>query len=187
MTALATTPPARPPLRALLPRGRDAVLVTAGAAALVVAAAARFGLGVELALGVVLCPAMLLPAAIDVRHRLLPNELVLGGAAAVVAIVAIGAPDRFTEHLFAGLALFAFLFAFAAIFAGGLGMGDAKLGLLIGLALGAATTAAMLYALFAVFVAAGWILLRHGAAARKRTLPFGPFLALGTLAAYFLG
>jgi prepilin signal peptidase PulO-like enzyme (type II secretory pathway) len=187
MTALATTATPRPPLRALLPHGRDAVVVTLGAVALVLAAALRFGASVELAIGVVLCPVMILLAAIDLRQRLLPNELVLGGAGTVIAIVAIGAPDRFLDHLWAGLALFAFLFLFAVIFAGGLGMGDAKLGLLIGFALGAATAAAMFYALFAVFLAAGVILLRHGAAGRKQTLAFGPYLALGTLVAYFLG
>lgn len=174
-------------MRALLPRGRDAVVVAAGALALVLAAAVRFGAGVELAIGLVLCPTMLLLSAIDLRHRLLPNEIVLGGAAAALVVVAVGAPDRFLDHLWAGLALFAFLFLFAAIFAGGIGMGDAKLGLLIGFALGAATAAAMFYALFGVFLAAGWILLRHGAGARKRTIAFGPYLAFGATLAYFLG
>jgi leader peptidase (prepilin peptidase)/N-methyltransferase len=187
VTALATAHAPRMPLRALLPGGRDAVATSTLAVALVLLALLRFGPGATAAIGVLLCPALVVLAAIDLRHRLLPNEIVLTAAAAIAAVVAVVEPGKFTDHLWAGLALFGFLFLFALVFAGGLGMGDTKLGLLIGLALGAATASAMFYALFAVFVAAGVILVRHGAAGRKHTLAFGPYLAFGALLAYFLG
>jgi prepilin signal peptidase PulO-like enzyme (type II secretory pathway) len=38
----------------------------------------------------------------------------------------------------------------------------------------------------AVFVAALWIMARRGVGARKESIPFGPFLALGGIAAFFL-
>src|SRR5205085_542487 len=85
----------------------------------------------------------------------------------------------FLEHLEAGLALFGFLFVFAALVPAGLGMGDAKLGLLLGLALGSRTLPAMLATFAASFIAAVWVLGRHGLSARKQTIPFGPYMALG--------
>ena len=37
----------------------------------------------------------------------------------------------------------------------------------------------------ALFVAALWVLIRGGLAARKQSLPFGPFLALGVILGFF--
>jgi prepilin signal peptidase PulO-like enzyme (type II secretory pathway) len=45
----------------------------------------------------------------------------------------------------------------------------------------------MMAAFFGVFLAALWILIRHGVSARKSTIPFGPFLALGGILAFFFG
>ena len=44
----------------------------------------------------------------------------------------------------------------------------------------------MMVAFFALFVAALWIIARQGISARKQSIPFGPFLALGGIAAFFL-
>jgi len=78
------------------------------------------------------------------------------------------------------------LFLFGTIFAGSIGMGDAKLGFLIGLALGAQTFGAAIIAFAGLLVAALFILATRGASARKDAIPFGPFLALGGILAFFL-
>jgi leader peptidase (prepilin peptidase) / N-methyltransferase len=39
----------------------------------------------------------------------------------------------------------------------------------------------------AAFVPAVFLLARHGAAARKMAIPFGPFLAFGAVVALFFG
>ncbi len=58
-------------------------------------------------------------------------------------------------------------------------MGDVKLGAVMGLYLGRAVAPALLVA-FAVGAVVGvGLMLRHGAAARKQAVPFGPFLAIG--------
>jgi leader peptidase (prepilin peptidase) / N-methyltransferase len=67
----------------------------------------------------------------------------------------------------------------------GMGMGDVKLALLLGAGLGAAVVSALVVALLAVFLVACAILLRGGGEARRRTIPFGPFLAFGGLVALF--
>ena len=60
-----------------------------------------------------------------------------------------------------------FLLVFAVVFPGGLGMGDAKLGLLLGLALGSRTLSAMMVAFVGLFLAALFIVATQGASARK--------------------
>jgi leader peptidase (prepilin peptidase)/N-methyltransferase len=174
-------------LRELLPTGRAGVAVALVGAGLAAASIAEFGVSGRALVGVVLCPVLVLLAAIDVRHRVLPNAIVLPSVLLVGLIVAAADPAGFMEHLYAGLALFGFLFVFAAVFPAGLGMGDAKLGLLLGLALGSRTLSAMLAAFAAAFLAAIWILATQGLSARKQSIPFGPYLALGGILAFFLG
>jgi leader peptidase (prepilin peptidase)/N-methyltransferase len=178
---------ARLPLRELLPQGRAAVAVAIVGVALAVTSVVDFGLSGRALVGVVLCPVLILLAAIDIRHQLLPNEIVLSSALLMALIVAATNSAGFFEHLEAGLALFGFLFVFAAIFKGGLGMGDAKLGLLLGLALGSRTFSAMMVAFVGLFLAALWIIATQGMAARKKAIPFGPFIALGGILAFFVG
>ena len=177
----------RPPLRELLPTGRIAVLVAALSLAAVVASFARFGLTGHALVGAVFCPTLILLAAIDLKHKLLPNTIVLPATLAVGLIVAASSPSDFVAHLLAGLALGGFFFAFAAFFPGSLGMGDAKLGFLLGLALGSKTLGATLIAFAGLLVAALYVLATRGISARKDALPFGPFLALGGILAFFLG
>jgi prepilin signal peptidase PulO-like enzyme (type II secretory pathway) len=178
---------ARLPLADLLPTGGTRVLVAAAAVALAVASFADFGLHGRALLGAVLCPALVLLAAIDRKHKLLPNEIILAASLAVGLIVAASTPGDFLTHLEAGAALGGFFFLFGAIFAGSLGMGDAKLGFLLGLALGSKTLGATLIAFAGLLVAALYILASRGASARKDAIPFGPFLALGGIVAFFLG
>lgn len=177
----------RPPLRELLPTGRIAALVAALSLAAVVASFAHFGLTGHALVGAVFCPTLILLAAIDLKHKLLPNTIVLPATLAVGLIVAASSPSDFVAHLLAGLALGGFFFAFAAFFPGSLGMGDAKLGFLLGLALGSKTLGATLIAFAGLLVAALYVLATRGISARKDALPFGPFLALGGILAFFLG
>jgi leader peptidase (prepilin peptidase)/N-methyltransferase len=163
------------------------VAVVALSLAAVVASFAHFGLHGQALVGAVFCPTLILLAAIDLKHRLLPNTIVLPATLAVGLIVAASTPGDFVAHLLAGLALGGFFFAFAAFFPGSLGMGDAKLGFLLGLALGSKTLGATLIAFAGLLVAALYVLATRGISARKDALPFGPFLALGGILAFFLG
>ena len=175
------------PLAELLPTGTLRVFVVAGALALVVASFARYGFSGKALLGAVFCPTLVLLAAIDAKHRLLPNAIILPATLAVGLILAASTPGDFLSHLAAGAALGGFFFIFGTIFAGSIGMGDAKLGFLLGLVLGAQTFGAALIAFAGLLVAALYVLATRGASARKDAIPFGPFLALGGILAFFLG
>jgi leader peptidase (prepilin peptidase)/N-methyltransferase len=177
----------RVPLVDLLPTGTMRLLAALGAVAAAVASFADFGLHGRALLGAIFCPALVLLAAIDLKHRVLPNAIIFPGTLAVGLIVAATAPHHFVGHLLAALALGGFFFAFAAFFPGSMGMGDAKLGFMLGLALGAKTLGGVLVAFAGLLVAALYVLASRGMSARKDALPFGPFLALGGIVAFFLG
>jgi leader peptidase (prepilin peptidase)/N-methyltransferase len=84
-----------------------------------------------------------------------------------------------------GAALFLFLAALA--YPAGMGMGDVKLALLLGAMLGRTVPVAMMIAMIAAVVASVPLFVRHGSAARKMAIPFGPFLGLGGIVALFAG
>jgi leader peptidase (prepilin peptidase)/N-methyltransferase len=170
----------------LLPTGNLRVVVAVAAVGLVAASFVSFGFSGKALLGAVFCPTLVLLAAIDAKHRLLPNAIILPASLAVGLIVAATMPSAFLSHLAAGAALGFFFFLFGTIFAGSLGMGDAKLGFLIGLALGAQTFGAAIIAFAGLLIAAIYVLATRGVSARKDAIPFGPFLALGGIVAFFL-
>jgi leader peptidase (prepilin peptidase) / N-methyltransferase len=177
---------ARRPLIELVPTGTPRLLVAAASIVLAVASFSHFGLSGHALLGAVLCPTLVLLAAIDAKHKLLPNEIVLPLTLAVGLIVAASAPGSFLTHLAAAAALGGFFFLFGTIFAGSLGMGDAKLGFVLGLALGSKVFGAAIIAFAGLLIAALYVLATRGVSARKDAIPFGPFLALGGIVAFFL-
>jgi len=125
-------------------------------------------------------------AAIDVEQRRVPNAIVLPAAAVVLAARVAIEPGRSWVWLAAAFgAAFAFL-VLASIYPAGLGMGDVKLMLLIGATLGSAVLGGLLLGTLSAGIAGIALIARHGRAARRRSLPYVPFLAFGTLWALLL-
>jgi leader peptidase (prepilin peptidase)/N-methyltransferase len=132
---------------------------------------------------------LLVPIAlIDVEHRIIPNKLTALGAVLAIAIGTALDPSGESERLIAGVAAGGALLVTALAYPGGMGMGDVKLAAVMGLFLGSAVAVAMLVALLAGVLFGAVIAARLGArSARKTAVPFGPFLALGSLVAVFAG
>jgi leader peptidase (prepilin peptidase)/N-methyltransferase len=132
---------------------------------------------------------LLVPIAfIDLDHRIIPNKLT--GPGAVLAVVLVAALDTaaLPEHLIAGLAAGGFLLAAALAKPGGMGMGDVKLAAVLGLYLGRAVAPAIFIALMSGVMVGAAVIARKGAREGRTTaVPFGPFLALGALVAFFAG
>jgi leader peptidase (prepilin peptidase) / N-methyltransferase len=119
----------------------------------------------------------------DIRRRLIPDGPLLVGLTVAVAVCLATEPSGLPARLLAGAGAAAFLLAAALVRPDGMGLGDVKLAGVLGVYLSARVIEAMLVA-FAAGSAAGLVLIaRHGWAARRRTIPFGPFLALGALVA----
>lgn len=167
---------------------RPSAATTAGALAAAASVAVTVRLGVSswslvVAAGVW---ALVWVAAIDLESRLLPDRIILPVTAMVLVACLALQPGRAAEHVLAALAAGGFLFVAAAIRPGELGMGDAKLALLLGALLGRTVLPALMLG-FVVFAAVGLFLVaRDGRSALKRQLPLGPFLALGAIATLLL-
>jgi leader peptidase (prepilin peptidase)/N-methyltransferase len=145
------------------------------------------GIEPEALLGIVFVLLLVPITLIDLEHRLIPNKLTLLGAVLGLALVAVFLTDELPEHLIAAAAAGGFLLVAALVYPAGMGMGDVKLAAVMGIFLGRAVGPAMFVALFAGSFVGIAMMARYGAAARKRTIPFGPWLALGALVGLFAG
>jgi leader peptidase (prepilin peptidase) / N-methyltransferase len=145
----------------------------------------RFGLSGRAAVAAFFCVVLVAVSAIDVTHRIIPNRIVVPAAA--VVLVAQTALRPSPQWAIAAFLAALFLFAAALAYPAGMGMGDVKLALLMGAALGKTVSVAMMAGMLAALVPSLFLLARHGSKARKMGIPFGPFLALGSVIALFAG
>jgi leader peptidase (prepilin peptidase)/N-methyltransferase len=144
-----------------------------------------FGLTAEAVISAFFCSVLVAVSAIDLEHRIIPNRIVL--PATVVVLAANTLRDPSPKWALAALGASGFLFTAALIYPAGMGMGDVKLALLMGAALGSTVAVALMAGMLAAMVPSIVLFARYGSKARKMGIPFGPFLAIGSVVALFWG
>jgi leader peptidase (prepilin peptidase) / N-methyltransferase len=154
-------------------------------ALLVAGCVLAFGLTAEALVAAFFCAVLVAVSAIDLEHRIIPNRIVI--PATVFVLVANTLRDLGAEWAVAAVGASGFLFAAALVYPAGMGMGDVKLALLMGAALGKTVPVALMVGMLAAMIPGLVLIARHGTKARKMGIPFGPFLALGSVVALFWG
>lgn len=125
-------------------------------------------------------------SAIDIQLGIIPNRIVLPATAIVLVAQIALFSGRAGEWALAAILAALFFLVPNVLSRKLMGMGDVKLALLLGAALGWQVAGAVALAFLCVFPVALVVLARGGLAARKTTIPFGPFLALGALIMLFV-
>jgi leader peptidase (prepilin peptidase)/N-methyltransferase len=124
-------------------------------------------------------------SAIDLERGIIPNRIVLPAAGIVLTAQVVLFPGQAAEWLLAAILASLVLMIPQLLRRTWMGMGDVKLALLLGATLGWGVIGAVFLAFICVFPVALLLLIRDGGAARKATIPFGPFLSLGALIVLF--
>jgi leader peptidase (prepilin peptidase) / N-methyltransferase len=156
--------------------------VTAFAAVILAfVAVARHGFGGRGLLDAAICAVLVVLAAVDLERRVIPNMIVVPAAAIVFLAEIALKPSHWLWYLGAALGAGLFFLVLAVLFRDGVGMGDVKLAALIGAALGSHVLSGLVLGSLAGAVAAVFLLATKGAAARKMTIAFGPYLAAGAI------
>jgi leader peptidase (prepilin peptidase) / N-methyltransferase len=149
--------------------------------------AVLWGNATELLLGLVFVTTLLAVTLTDLDRRVIPNKVLLVAAVLGVAIAAVGDPSSLPERAIAAAAAGGGLLLVVLAYPRGMGLGDVKLAAVMGLFLGRNVAPAILVALLVGSVVGLVLIARHGPAARKRAIPFGPFLAFGGVVALLAG
>ncbi|TMK78606.1 MAG: prepilin peptidase [Actinobacteria bacterium] len=159
--------------------------VELASALLVAGCVLAFGLTLHAAIAAFFCCVLVAISAVDLKHRIVPDRIVL--PATVVVLVAQTVREPSLEWPLAAFGASLFLFLAVLAYPAGMGMGDVKLALLMGAALGKLVTVALMVGMFSALVPGLYLLARHGQAARKMAIPFAPFLAFGSIVTLFAG
>ena len=159
--------------------------VEAVTAVLIAGCALKFGLTWNFAIAALFCASLVTISATDLERRVIPNRIVVPAAIVILVANTLLAPS--VEWIAAGLGAGAFFLLAALAYPGGMGMGDVKLAFLLGVGLGRTVPVAIMIGMLSALVPSVVLLARHGGAARKMAIPFGPFLALGGVIALFAG
>lgn len=141
----------------------------------------------EVALGLVFVTMLTAITLTDLERRIIPNRILVVAGVLGVAIAAVSDPASLPERALAAAAAGGLLFLAALAYPRGMGLGDVKLAAVMGLFLGRDVAPAILVALLAGSIVGLAMIARHGAEARKRAIPFGPFLALGGVVGLLAG
>lgn len=141
----------------------------------------------ELLLGLAFVATLAAITLTDLERRIIPNKVLIVSAIAALALAASLDPSSLPERAIAGVAAGGLLFAVALAYPRGMGLGDVKLAAVMGLYLARAVAPALLVAFLAGSLFGLALIARHGAAARKQAVPFGPFLAFGGVVGLFAG
>ncbi|WP_018660976.1 prepilin peptidase [Heyndrickxia acidiproducens] len=147
----------------------------------------RFGWSMELLLACLFISLLVIITISDLAYMLIPDRVLLPFAIAIAA-VRLFYPAMPWWSAWAGAILgFGLLYLIAAVTKGGMGGGDIKLYFVIGLALGVERTflSFFLACLFGALYGIG--VLAAGRFKKRSPIPFGPFIAAGSLIAYFFG
>ena len=176
------------------PRGRRVVIAIL-CGALCGAVAAEYDDTWVLPAYIVVTITLVVLAVIDLEHFLLPNRIVYPLAFVSIALFALAAVgddnwDAYTRGLLAGAIAFAIFFVLHMVSPRGMGFGDVKLAFVLGLSLGWLGWGEVFLGLFLGFLygaVIGLALIITRIRARSQALPFGPFLAAGTMTAILVG
>lgn len=164
-------------------------------ASLYVLVFSRFGFAWHTAIFALLCSALIAITFIDLDFQIIPDAITLPGIVIGLVAGSLLMPDPFIRQsplgftssiigLIAGGGLF---YAIAVISKGGMGGGDIKMMAMVGALMGWKSV------LLTVFLGSltgsvfGIFLMIHRKKGRKTKVPFGPFLACGTLMTMFFG
>jgi leader peptidase (prepilin peptidase) / N-methyltransferase len=170
-------------------------LIEAATGALFAGMAARLGFSWSLPAFLVLAAGLLALACTDLEHLILPKKIVYPVLIGVglLLLLAATATHHWHDLLVAGISAIAWLvlfFAMNAISPRLLGFGDVRLAPVLGLALGWFGWRYVLLGFFSanlIGAIVGIVLIATKQMSRQQQIPYGVFLALGTLLAIYAG
>jgi len=147
----------------------------------------RFGVTVALAKYLFLSAVLITATFIDLQHYLIPDSLVITALLGGIVLGTAVADVSLVSALVGAAVTGGFLFLVAVLSGGGMGGGDIKLAFVTGLFLGWPLAPLGLFIGICLGGLLAVVLLAFRIKGRKDPIPFGPFIALGSIIALLWG
>ncbi|RFU71575.1 prepilin peptidase [Peribacillus saganii] len=147
----------------------------------------KLGFTWELLIALTLISLLVIIFVSDLAYMLIPDKVLIFFAVLIAAERIFVPLDPWWDMLAGAIFGFSLLFLIALISRGGMGGGDIKLYFVIGLALGFKLTLLSFFAATLLGALYGVGVIVAGKFKKGQAIPFGPFIALGTLLCFFYG
>jgi leader peptidase (prepilin peptidase)/N-methyltransferase len=155
----------------------------------------RFGFGLQAIVYSIFCSALIVITFIDLDFQIIPDRITLPGILIGLITGSFLMPDPFMRHSLLGIksSIIGFLvggglfYAIAVLSRGGMGGGDIKMMAMVGSLMGWKSVLLTTFLGSLSGAVLGIFLMIAKGKGRKTKIPFGPFLALGTLITLFYG
>jgi len=160
-------------------------LVEIVVALLIVAVYLQFGVSWEFLIYAVVCPALVIITVIDYEHKIIPDRITFPGI-----VLGLGAGSYLIGPFNSGMGFLlggGLFYLLAVLSRGGMGGGDIKFIAAAGALLGWQKVLLVIFLGAILGSVIGLALMVVQKRDRKSQIPFGPFLAIGTLTAIFFG
>ena len=144
-----------------------------------------FGLSIQTIIGIIFSSVLIAVSFIDIDLRIIPNVIVIPFTIVGLALNIYLNPVRWWMPLAFSAGAFTFMLIINLIYPKGMGMGDVKLSLMVGAFLVKSVIAGLFlgFLVGAIFGIAVIIKKRK----MRQTIPFGPFISIGSIIALFWG
>ncbi len=144
-----------------------------------------FGLSIQTIIGILFSSVLIAVSFIDIDLRIIPNVIVIPFTVVGLALNIYLNPLKWWMPLAFSAGAFTFMLIINLIYPKGMGMGDVKLSLMVGAFLVKSVIAGLFlgFLVGAIFGVAVIIKKRK----MRQTIPFGPFISIGSIIALFCG
>ncbi|WP_397539469.1 prepilin peptidase [Rummeliibacillus pycnus] len=147
----------------------------------------HFGFTPELAVALLFISLLVIITVSDIVYMLIPDKVLLPFAVVLSICRVFSSLDPWWDAIVGAFVGFGILFVIAFVSKGGMGGGDIKLFFVIGLVLGFKLTIVALFVSAVIGLVAGVVQLIWQKRGRKQPIPFGPWIAVGSVLTYFYG
>ncbi|MEJ8548107.1 prepilin peptidase [Brevibacillus borstelensis] len=148
----------------------------------------KHGWSAEMLMGLLFVSLLVIASVSDIAYRLIPDKVTLPALALFLILRLLIHPTQpYWMYLLAMAVGFGMFFLLTVLSRGGVGGGDIKLYAAVGLFLGLPLLALSIFLSALLGALFGVILMLFCGAGRKTQVPFGPFIAAGSLLAYLEG
>lgn len=145
----------------------------------------QFGLTGKGLVGFALVSLSVIVTVADLKFMLIPNKVLLFFLPIFIGLIILFPEEPLWSHMLGALLGGSLILPFALL--GGMGMGDVKLFALLGWVIGFPNVILAFLLACLLGSIAGGLLILFKVVTRKQPIPFGPWLATGTLIAYGYG
>jgi len=144
-----------------------------------------FGLSIQTIIGIIFSSVLIVVSFIDIDLKIIPNVIVIPFTVVGLALNIYLNPVKWWMPLAFAAGAFTFMLIINLIYPKGMGMGDVKLSLMVGAFLVKSVIAGLFlgFLVGAIFGVAVIIKKRK----MRQTIPFGPFISIGSIIALFWG